>query len=92
MPAQAGIQSADLDPRFRGGRLRSPVERGETARPLALRSAELRATELSGVTAPPLWPEVAGETRRGYTVSVARTDALLANLAWGLRGIIAIGP
>ena len=46
MPAQAGIHIAGLDPRFRGGRLRSPVERGETAR--------LRATELSGVTVLPL--------------------------------------
>ena len=56
MAAQAGIQGCGLDPRFRGGRLRSPVERGKTAR--------LRATELSGVTALPLH----GATRLGADV------------------------
>ena len=52
MPAQAGIHIAGLDPRFRGGRLRSPVERGETA--------------LSGVTALP--PAQRGATRLGAVV------------------------
>jgi len=50
-----------LDPR-----LRSPVERGEAARPLALRSAELHATELSGVTA--LAPAQRGAARFGAVV------------------------